>query len=88
VPYPNPDGGGVHARVLLLLNDPGDGAMSGTGGSGMLTIDNDEQTSRQQRKAVRATGLNLAVSLRWNGIQWPTAVKRRSDVRPGAVALL
>ncbi len=28
VPYPDPDGGGVNARVLFLLNDPGDGAKS------------------------------------------------------------
>jgi hypothetical protein len=44
--------------VLFLLNDPGDGAQFRTGGSGMLTILNEDQTSRKQRAAVEASGLN------------------------------
>jgi hypothetical protein len=88
VPYANPDGGGIGARVLLLLNDPGPKAVVNGGGSGMLTIDNDDPTSRQQRKAVRETGLRLATAVHWNGIPWPVAASSRSgQVRHGAVAL-
>ncbi|MBA2308511.1 MAG: hypothetical protein H0W01_04235 [Pseudonocardiales bacterium] len=71
VPYPDPDGGGVNARVLFLLNDPGDGAKSGTGGSGMLTILNEDQTSRKQRAAVEASGLDRSLTLHWNAVPWP-----------------
>lgn len=71
VPYADPDGGGVMARVLFLLNDPGDGAQSGSGGSGMLTILNEDQTSRKQRAAVEAAGLDRSLTLHWNAVPWP-----------------
>jgi hypothetical protein len=71
VPYVDPDGGGVHSRVLFLLNDPGDGAQSGTGGSGMLTMLNEDQTSRKQRAAVEASGLERSVAMHWNAVPWP-----------------
>jgi hypothetical protein len=89
VPYPNPNGGGVHARVLLLLNVADGGARIDTGGSGMLTIDNDDRASLRQRKAVRETGLDLATALHWNAIPWFVAEDERPHhVREGARALL
>lgn len=71
VPYPDPDGGGVRARVLFLLNDPGERAQGDLGGSGMLTMLNEDQTSRKQRAAVAATGLDRRVALHWNAVPWP-----------------
>lgn len=64
VPYPDPDGGGVHARVLFLLNDPGDGATD----SRMLTVLNDDPTSRKQLGAIDHTGFDRSTALHWNGI--------------------
>ncbi|HVV19415.1 MAG TPA: hypothetical protein VHF06_08270, partial [Pseudonocardiaceae bacterium] len=48
VPYPDADGGGIHAQVLFLLNDPGEGARVDSGGTGMLCLLNDDQTTRKQ----------------------------------------
>lgn len=89
VPYPDPDGGGVRARVLFLLNDPGDGAKNVGCGSGMLTILNTDMTSSKQRKAVDHTGFDRGAALHWNGIPWPVAKADRSrQITPAATALL
>ncbi len=89
VPYPDPDGGGVNARVLFLLNDPGDGAKNTGGGSGMLTILNTDMTSIKQRTAIDHTGFDRSAALHWNGIPWPVAKADRSrQITPAATALL
>lgn len=89
VPYPNPDGAGVHARVLLLLNVADGGARIDTGGSGMLTIDNDDRASARQRWAVDAVGLDLTTALHWNAIPWfVPQPERRRHVPNGARALV
>lgn len=85
VPYPDPDGGGIHACVLFLLNDPGDGATD----SRMLTVLNDDPTSRKQRGAIDHTGFDRSAALHWNGIPWPVAKsERQRNVAAGATALL
>lgn len=71
VPYPDPDGGGVNARVLFLLNDPGEGAQGDRGGSGMLTVLNTDPTSRVQRRAIEESGLDRSYALHWNAVPWP-----------------
>ncbi len=89
VPYPDPDGGGEHARVLFLLNDPGEGAQSSSGGSGMLTILNEDQTSRKQRAAVEASGLDRRLVLHWNAVPWPVPKgTARHNVAAGARSLV
>lgn len=88
VPYPDPDGGGVNARVLFLLNDPGDGALADSG-SGMLTVLNEDPTSNRQRSAFVASGLDRSLTLHWNGIPWPvTKAEKPMHVAAGARALL
>lgn len=85
VPYPDPDGGGVHARVLFLLNDPGEGATR----SRMLTVLNTDPTSSKQRGAIDHTGFDRGVALHWNGIPWPVPKRGRPrNVPAGATALL
>jgi hypothetical protein len=87
VPYPDPDATGVHARVLFLLNDPGEGAMEDSG-SGLLAMINTAPTSRTQRKAVSACGFDRSIALHWNGIPWPVAENARDrNVAPASVAL-
>jgi hypothetical protein len=89
VPYPDPDGGGVRARVLFLLNDPGNGARIDAGGSGMLCMLNGDQTTRKQLDAVRASRLDRRTALHWNAIPWPVPRNQRDrNVAPATSALL
>lgn len=81
LPYPDPDGGGVHAQVLVLLAAPSPPARKETGGSGLLTIDNDDRISGRQRGAVRAAGLPRAKTVSWNAVPWPA-----DDAAPHCVA--
>jgi len=50
VPYVDPDLGGIAARVLVMLDNPGTRARAGTG-SGLLSLDNDDPTARRLREA-------------------------------------
>ncbi len=89
VPYPDPDGSGVHARVLFLLNDPGQGARVDSGGTGMLCLLNNDQTTRKQLDAIRFSGIERRLTLRWNAIPWPVAPNERNrNVSSAASALL
>jgi uracil-DNA glycosylase len=89
VPYPDPQGAGVHARVLFLLNDPGDGARVDSGGSGMLCLLNKDQTTRKQLDAIRDSRLERRLTLHWNAIPWPVAPNERDrNIAPAVSALL
>jgi hypothetical protein len=43
VPWIDPDSGGIHSRILFLLESPGPKSSTGHG-SGVINIDNDDQT--------------------------------------------
>ena len=84
VPFADPDGGGVAARVLLLLETP---SRAGAYGSGMTSIDNDDTAAANLWLALAATGLDRQHVLLWNAVQWyvGTADKIRSPT-PAEVA--
>jgi len=77
VPYADPNGAGVAARVLLLLETP---SRAGAYGSGMTSIDNDDTAAANLWRALAATGLDQHQVLLWNAVQWyvGTAEKIRS----------
>ncbi|MDA3657686.1 hypothetical protein [Mycobacterium xenopi] len=50
VPYVDPVCSGVHARALVLLENPSTRTAAGTG-SGLLSLDNDDRTARNLREA-------------------------------------
>jgi uracil-DNA glycosylase len=84
VPFADPDGGGVAARVLLLLETP---SRAGAYGSGMTSIDNDDSAAANLWWALAETGLDPGSVLLWNAVQWyvGTADKIRSPT-PAEVA--
>jgi hypothetical protein len=82
VPHVDPDGPGDAARVLILLQDPGElGALR----TGYLSpTKNNDATALNQKRLMRDAGLREEVCLFWNAVPWdlkgqnPTAADKRS----------
>ncbi|MDV2474338.1 uracil-DNA glycosylase [Rhodococcus zopfii] len=72
VPYVDPDQGGIHARVLVLLDNPSTKAEAGTG-SGLLSLDNDDRTARNCREAYARHGVPWSQVVHWNVVPFPVA---------------
>lgn len=76
VPWIDPDDGGVHARVLLLLEAPGARAMgagsprSEARGSGFVSASNADPTARMTLACRTEAGLTAADCLHWNAVPW------------------
>ncbi|MDQ1295452.1 MAG: hypothetical protein QG608_3337 [Actinomycetota bacterium] len=56
LPHVAPIHGGVLARLLFVLRDPGPRTREGTG-SGYLCVENDDPTAEQQARAFDAVGI-------------------------------
>lgn len=67
VPRIDPDSGGVHARVMLLLEAP---ARAAAHTSGMLSADNDDATAQHVWEAYAQSGLPRAWGIHWNVVPW------------------
>jgi len=78
VPYPDPDFGGINARALFLLDNPGPRAKLGTGGSGLLSIDNDDPSAARAHAAYRQFHIDRGMCLHWNVCPFPTALDQSS----------
>lgn len=80
VPYVDPNQGGIAARALILLDNPGRRARVGTG-SGILSLDNNDPTSERQRDAYTQFGVDWKDIVTWNVCPAPT---ENPDVNSGA----
>lgn len=93
VPYPDPTFGGTSARALLLLEAPSAKAMRGDG-SGLLSLDNADETAERCHRAYAAAGLDRAHTLHWNAVPWwPTngetpSASERWEAQPYLMLLL
>ena len=86
LPHVAPFHGGVHARVLSVLRDPGPKTQDGSG-SGFLCIENDDPTAERQVEAFAAVGIQASDITPWNAYPWyvnraPTAAERQAGVDP------
>jgi hypothetical protein len=86
LPYVAPVHGGVRARMLFVLRDPGPMTREGTG-SGYLCIENDDPTAERQDRAFASVGIAVADTTPWNAYPWyinrrPTAAEREAGVEP------
>ncbi|WP_327003056.1 uracil-DNA glycosylase [Dactylosporangium sp. NBC_01737] len=86
MPYVAPVHGGVNARVLSILRDPGPKTQDGTG-SGYLCIENDDATAEQQYLAFQTAGIDVHDLMPWNAYPWyinrkPTAAELDAGVEP------
>lgn len=69
VPWFDPDGGGVGARVLLLMESPGPRTVA-AGDLGFSSEDNEDPTSRRLRRLRAESGLRRLDHVRWNVVPW------------------
>lgn len=97
VPWFDPDGAGTGARVLLLMEAPGPKTVA-AGDLGFSSLDNDDPTTRQVRRALTPSRLDPARCLRWNVVPWALTgpegrlrsprVNDLEEARPALSALL
>lgn len=69
LPYVAPLHGGVNARVLNVLRDPGPKTQE-LGGSGMICIENDDQTAAAMYELMEQAGMTPADLTPWNAYPW------------------
>ncbi|MBT2441789.1 uracil-DNA glycosylase [Streptomyces sp. ISL-36] len=86
MPYVAPWHGGVDARVLSVLRDPGPATQDGTG-SGFLCMENDDPTAARQCQAFGDAGIGAGDITPWNAYPWyinraPTAAEQQAGVAP------
>ncbi|MBT2513158.1 uracil-DNA glycosylase [Arthrobacter sp. ISL-30] len=85
VPWFDPSGGGIAAKILFLLEAPGSRA-SASRGSGFVSIDNNDGTAANCFALVREAGLSRCCFASWNIVPWylpdgsRTQVTRLADV--------
>jgi len=70
VPELDPLGGGVHARILCLLEAPGPKAAARWGGSGFISVDNDDPTAHNMFTLTQEAGVPREWFLAWNIVPW------------------
>lgn len=70
VPHFDPLGRGVQARVLYLLEAPGPKAARTHGGSGFVSMDNNDPTAQNTFAFTRDAELDRAHVLAWNIVPW------------------
>lgn len=82
VPWFDPDGGGVRARVLVLMESPGPQTVR-AGRAGFSSEDNADPTAAALRRARSGAGLARLDYVRWNVVPWPlydAAGRRRAPL--------
>jgi len=83
VPHFDPAEAGTEARALLLLEAPGPKTVPKWGGSGFISVDNDDLMAQNIWTTRNAVGLHDHV-LAWNIVPW---VLGRASVKPAATDL-
>jgi hypothetical protein len=80
LPHFDPAEAGIEARALVLLEAPGPKTVPEWGGSGFISVDNNDPTAQNMWTARNDTGLHDHV-LAWNIVPW---VLGRASVKPAA----
>lgn len=65
VPYVPPLHGGIDARVISILRDPGPATQIGTG-SGFISVENDDPTAERMAQLFDRYGIPVRTVLPWN----------------------
>jgi hypothetical protein len=70
VPYPDPIFGGVDAEALVLLQNPFLGDDFGSGGSGLVSLENPELVAHELWRVYDQVGLEPSYVVHWNAVPW------------------
>lgn len=86
LPHVAPFHGGVNARVLSLLRDPGPKTQTKSG-SGFLCTENDDQTAERHTALFDSLGVSQLEFLPWNAYPWyinraPSTTELRAGTEP------
>lgn len=82
VPYVAPTYGGVNARLLALLQDPGPKTSTDNhNGSGMLCIENADPTAERYKALLAGAGIDVCDIQAWNSFPWQPATTVRRGHR-------
>lgn len=86
-PYVAPVYGGVDARVLFVARDPGPKTQAGLGGSGFLSLENDDASAERFANLLDEAGISVGDTLPWNAYPWyinrqPRAAELEDGVEP------
>jgi hypothetical protein len=87
LPYVAPIYGGVEARMLSILRDPGPMTDSSRKGSGFLCLENDDPAAERFATLLHEAGLAPAQMVPWNAYPWyinrkPLAAELRAGLDP------
>jgi uracil-DNA glycosylase len=88
-PWFDPDGGGINARVLFLLENPGRRATSARG-SGFISADNNDDTAANFFRLRDQAGLPRDQLVAWNVVPWyqPDGERTANATRHDVVSAL
>jgi uracil-DNA glycosylase len=81
VPYFDPADGGIHARVLVLLEAPGSKAAEGRG-SGLISANNNDETARNMTLIRKEANLRRNHLILWNVVPWYVGRVDHTKIRP------
>jgi hypothetical protein len=70
VPLFDPASGGVESTVLLLLESPGPASAGTNSGSGLISLDNNDQTAANGFTAMAEAELARKHCINWNVVPW------------------
>jgi hypothetical protein len=87
VPYIAPMYGGVNARLLSVLRDPGPKTQVTKGGSGFLSMENDDASAEAISNLFNDAGIDAGEIVPWNAYPWyinraPKAAELDAGVAP------
>lgn len=72
IPYVAPTYGGVNARLLTLMQDPGPKTdLANRDGSGMICLENADLSAARQKFFLDKAGVDISEIVSWNAYPWP-----------------
>lgn len=72
IPYVAPTYGGVDARLLTLMQDPGPKTdLANADGSGMICLENVDLSAARQKFFLDEAGIRISEIVSWNAYPWP-----------------
>jgi hypothetical protein len=87
VPYVAPIYGGIEAKMLSVLRDPGPMTDAAQNGSGFLCLENDDPAAELFATLLAGAGLTPTKMIPWNAYPWyinrkPNAAELKAGLKP------